>query len=1102
MRTLAHLWMPHIEELSAHWSGGNNGMQPAELFEVELGLTALSDLLPGSPAFWLCHLLRGYTYGVPQLLHLSAKQRQALTVVRTILLAYKNERVWREQLERYRAVEDRFRSFEIDEQHVSYTRKSVTVAAKREELYEQILASPLPYQLRNLQWAEAGKTYICADQHRRVSVTIPNDVPIPPPCFGHALPMRSTRTPLSIPWSELEETARWMDKQEEDLGLFNDWAGRLGRVTLEVALDEKGDFTVTNELSLNGIHNFVGIVSAGKSTLMDIVAVWAAQHGKRVTLVVGDVVDIFTRVRMFRRFGLEAAPVFGLSNREEHTNRLFRVLTTREELHPFLLDPSWFKYTSSSCLLDGLREGSIPFLIKPQPCLDLHQISRRKKTKGEPEKKSYACPFFSVCPYHLAQRELVQANIWIATPASLVYSRVASQLNAENLTFLELACLRSDLIIVDEADRVQMQLDQMFSPSQTLMRKGRDSWLGYLLPHVNEQLSAGGCRQVREESVRKWACVLNVASTALQSLYNLLQAELSLYSWLKADLDYFSPLTILEKLSVELSGKTFSPSTSPFEDSEVQDVLKKFNEFLNDPLAEDAEHVLGLIAQEALVSARAQTRSHLQQWLKQNVPRLQVDPGIGEYALRLHFALMLCVLSHCLTALVNNWKQVEVVLGLEGGNNVLFHRPPEDFAPLVPDTPMGNILGFQYIPVEKSPQEAGELRFFRCMGVGRALLLHLHELFDASGFCGPHVMLLSGTSWAGSSPSYHIQLPVSGVLRVPEEDMERINETTFELRRLKSVLRQESLYLSGKRPGQDSISALEEMLDALSRRDRLVTSILEQERAALPPGRQRILLLVGSYPEARRAYEYLAEKRDGWRDQMKYLVPDDEQFTCEWRGYDPRLQRGIVSQFARSDAWLLIAPLMAVERGHNILNDQQVAALGAVFFLKRPHPRPNDISYHMHCINHWAIKYAHHYSWLAAKSSRQSPSLVDVARTFHQEAYTEWRRLLRLPLIQKTMLPDDKRALVWSQLVSIWQVIGRLLRGGCPARVIFCDASFAEVTTEETPHLCAGPLWEMLQELSLCFENGPSTRYSQRDKALVRMLYEPLYRALSNITVR
>ena len=1099
MRTLANLWHPVTEELSLHLGDASEHVHL--LCEAELGLTALSDILPGTPAFWLCHLLRGYTYGMPQLLTLTELQQQALAVVRTVLLSYKNERMWRELLEQYQAIEDRFRLFDIDIQQNVYTTRSVTIAANRVALYKKILSTPLPYQQRLFEWAEVGQTYICEDQQHRVSVKIPDDITLPPAPQGHHLMRQSTRAPISIPQKELEETARWMDTQEAALGLSNNWEGRLRGITLEVASKGKSGFARTNTLHLNGMQNFVGMVSAGKSTLMDIVAVWAAQHGKKITLVVGDVVDIFTRVRMFTRLGLSAAPVFGLSNREEHTNRLFRVLTSREDIHPFLLDSSWFRYTSTSCLLDGFREGPLPFLIHPQPCQHLHRPSRRKAKQGEPEKKPYACPLFAACPYHVAQRELVDANIWIATPASLIYSRVAPQITPESLTFLELACMRSDILIVDESDRVQMQLDQIFSPSQTLMRRGRDSWLGYLLPHVNEQLSFAGCTQVREESVRKWSCVLNVASTALQSLYNLLQAELSLYTWLKADLDYFSPLTLLEKLALELANEPTLPGTSPFDSPEVRRIVNAFDLVLNDPLAEDRRHELGLMVQEALVSVRSHTRSSLHEWLIRLVPRLKTDIGGEEYALRLQFTLMLTVLSHCLAALVNNWKQVEAVLGLDAGNSNLFHRPPQDYASLIPDTAMGNVLGFQYIPLEKSPQKAGELRFFRCMGVGRSILLHLHDLFDAHGFHGPHVMLLSGTSWAGTSTSYHIQLPVTGILRMSDEDMDRINKTTFEFRRLKSAVRQDILHLSGQKPGQDSVKALEEMLDALSQRNRITASILEKEKATLPRDRQRILLLVGSYYEARHAYEYLVKKREDWEQHIKYLVPDDELFESEWRGNNPRLQRGIVSRFADSDAWLLIAPLMAIERGHNILNKQQAAALGAVFFLKRPHPRPNDISYQIHCINHWAMQHAEDYRWLAAKSRKQQPTLVDIAGTFAREGFAEWRRLLHMPLIQKTMLEDDRRALIWSQFVSIWQVIGRLLRGGSAARVIFCDASFAEVTFDEPRTICGGPLWEIRAELSHYFDKPPSSKYPEQDQAIVRLLYEPLYRALQHITV-
>lgn len=37
----------------------------------------------------------------------------------------------------------------------------------------------------------------------------------------------------------------------------------------------------------------------------------------------------------------------------------------------------------------------------------------------------------------------------------------------------------------------------------------------------------------------------------------------------------------------------------------------------------------------------------------------------------------------------------------------------------------------------------------------------------------------------------------------------------------------------------------------------------------------------------------------------------------------------------------------AIERGHNILNDDHVAALGSALYLVRPHLHPEDLSYHI-----------------------------------------------------------------------------------------------------------------------------------------------------------
>jgi hypothetical protein len=126
-----------------------------------------------------------------------------------------------------------------------------------------------------------------------------------------------------------------------------------------------------------------------------------------------------------------------------------------------------------------------------------------------------------------------------------------------------------------------------------------------------------------------------------------------------------------------------------------------------------------------------------------------------------------------------------------------------------------------------------------------------------------------------------------------------------------------------------------------------------------------------------------------------------------------------------------------VERGHNILNEDAQAAIGSVYLLIRPHPRPDDLNYAIQSINRWAVD---QFGISAEIGTQGEQSLLDAATGFRRDAFRRWRYLLRLPMIYSTLPDAERDAVTWSQLVTIWQVIGRLVRGGSPARVFFCDA--------------------------------------------------------------
>src|SRR5439155_7735481 len=132
-------------------------------------------------------------------------------------------------------------------------------------------------------------------------------------------------------------------------------------------------------------------------------------------------------------------------------------------------------------------------------------------------------------------------------------------------------------------------------------------------------------------------------------------------------------------------------------------------------------------------------------------------------ALRLELLVVTTVLASQLDSVIERWRTVEGRLDLRGVSPLMFHRPPQDFTPVIPDSPMGNVLGFRYraedrprSTAEDGEEPGGQLSFFRYAGVGRFALLGLHNLFQADGVRGPNVLLLSGTSWARNSPRYHI----------------------------------------------------------------------------------------------------------------------------------------------------------------------------------------------------------------------------------------------------------------------------------------------------------------------------------------------------------
>jgi hypothetical protein len=1184
-RELARLWDEVPAELG--------DVKPSLLCQAELALRILEHIAPHEPARGAYVLFSGYEFAGARGYVSSPEHQVMLIAGRHLLWHLRRGRAWERTLETYRGLPDRLRAYEVLALDRPARRREPAVASDRFAVYDNALAALPPLARKALPLASPGPaTFV--DRRRPTSVTLPEELR-PDPVPGHApeTGRPGKGEPLTISRSELVETARWMDSTERANEVENPghWEDRLTELHIFPRDADGLGFSQEGDLRLDGLLHLAGMVGAGKSTLMTLLAVWGARRtpALRTTLVVGDVAEQLRLTALFRDLSLTATPVLGLTTRETHVQRLHRRLASRGVHNLLDHDDPGFDHLSTVCVLDALRgtEAAQPLRFADAPCISLYpqkkhtqdenpdsaalpepyrpgqrrsptEDDRPAEVKGTP----HGCPLWYVCPRHRAARELVDSLIWVANPASLVQSAVPRHLGDERLRHLELACLRSDIIVVDEADSVQMKLDEIFAPSATLVSPGPESWLDQVQTHRIEELSRQGRLPLTDQEIERWSASLTVVHAATDRLYKLLISDSDLREW--ADIEYFSPWTLQSKLlsswfaddsdssapdGVSDESELYEAyeddvpepeSARPEVDAHRTELTERFDDFRDDPLGGQGPYgnltdKLVHLAQDLLTTlSSSETRERVLAVLRPLLTgtpacaRAQDEAWLDLTARRLEFMLLLSALHQRLDRLVFLWPQVEAALHLDSTGNELSRRPPLDYAPLVPEAPMGNVLGFQYLPDDRERdvegRHSGTLRFFRCAGVGRELLLSLTDVGadPGRGRRGPHVVLMSGTSWAGTSTRAHVVAPVGAVLTPSPRSLKAVSGSEFSTHFLYDD-EGRPLSLSGTEP-KVRPAACRAMVSRLGSPGRGgAPSPLEQELARVADSRRRrAILLVGSYKEAHTAAEVLHEM-ERWHGRVRVLTADDADLEQAVRGSAPprpeadrvtALRRGDLATFAQDPtAEILVAPLMAVERGHNILNAQRNAAFGTALFLARPHPRPDDLALAVFAINDWATRFARDEPGLPqgnfSKLVAAAADLDAAGLAFRHVARAEWRRLLSRRYIYSRLSDHEKTSFTWDQLVTIWQVIGRLVRGGVPARVVFVDARFAPRTAKLlSPGAAAaslpqedGLLTGLRDVLAPYFADGapPPDCPDPADPAVAQLLYAPLYKALREI---
>ena len=628
--------------------------------------------------------------------------------------------------------------------------------------------------------------------------------------------------------------------------------------------------------------------------------------------------------------------------------------------------------------------------------------------------------------------------------------------------------------------------------------------------------------------------------TAGSILYDLWRRRLKIDADAEIDLTLDNPKFAGEFLDViKVAGaiNRYARGTSVSDDQDENDDSPRFND---DRFAQAADTLRALARQLLVTDFYEGVMEDIESKL---AGRLSVFNAVGLSSEKVgelkprHNALALILATVTALALSHyNWlvkTQAAVARDFQIEDGYLLGQASgliKNYRTLLPANPAGAAFGLFYDDPRRDQTDAmgGKLTLISHLGVGRHLLTHLHDLLAFEGQAGPHTLLLSGTSWAGgsvhapaprtrkpmarsSSPSFDVQVPVKAVLVQPEEELEAISHSVFSLMHMPDAKgRQIRISGTSQERRRENLTAISGCFaspsDGLNRFEsdwsRLNTKWAAWKSDALDD-RRRVLLVTNSYDDAAIVADALADafRKNGYTDwSVNCLVRDRDDTLAGEAGSRLRLARplprSLIERFGEQpEQSVLVAPMQNIARGHNILNSRRVAAISSIYFLHRVHPRPDDLGPTIGRLNRSTQAWFDHGLMMPAG---KTVTVANRAQRMRYAANYIVRHGLEAGRGGYQTLPAEYKAqFAWDMLTSLWQTIGRGIRGGCPVFAAFVDYAFAPLSFDsnydkDTPHSSA--LVQCIKQLDLAI----AEKTNPKEYKVAQMLYQPFYDALKN----
>ncbi|MDV2858654.1 hypothetical protein [Oceanimonas sp. CAM02] len=914
------------------------------------------------------------------------------------------------------------------------------------------------------------------------------------------------------------------------------------------------DFFDGDTITLNGSTHLVGMLSSGKSTLVMalLFALTKGQQPKRIAMIVNDTIQGATLSSRLKRHGIRATVLSSLRRRETHLDAIHWQQGQRHTGWAISSLGDLASSFSVSCPLDGMQPESPPVVrgersrrfpdFSEKPCHNLRQttLSDHEKISAvqsqQQDGKAHSCPLWAQCPAQSQQRDATTAQVLIMTSAAFAYMSPDKWTRAEHLTLPELLQYDIDLVIVDEADAVQANLDNAFVPSTAIMGSAPDVYIPVIGMRTSEKIREKSGLQYRNATATRWHNNFHVFSRLIGTLYALLQRERASLCKVYQNTP-FTAAGLLYGLWREINPVKNTAGHQQQAEQDFQQIIQvasaissalpintstmasRQSSFLfTDTGYEQAAHALQAIAKDVLLHDHVEDlTTQIESLLNTELavfclPDSQSVVTRRENALR----LLLTVIAELALSYYNWLIKAQPAVAEDFGLNdeELFTKANHlirHYRSLLPTNPSGAIFGLLYDEPgqDKLDRQGGQLTLINHLGVGRYLLTHLHQLLAAEGQVGPNVLMLSGTSWAGgshtdnASPVFDVQVPVKGILLQPNAELDAIAHSTFALVHLPRQTG-EQVRVSGTSPERrrDNLTFIAHGLasnaDGITLLEQQWQRLEQQWGASCLHNRRRALLVTNSYADAAHTADQLRQclDKNGFGDWRVYcLVRDkaDENASDQRPQLARPLPRSLIEQFGNTpEKSVLVAPVQVVSRGHNILNSANKAAISSIYFLHRPHPRPDDLSAVTGRLNRFAIAQINQSSEHLSKTA----PLAERARRMRNKA----THIVRLSLDYRSQysgLPATYKAqFAWNLLAPLWQTTGRGIRGGCPVFVGFVDERFAPHSFECIDNKPDTPGSSVLVQMVKQLQQAMDPRYNPNEHDIAQLLYEPFYLAL------